>query len=701
MGTSRWRAVLLAAGVIIACAVDSLILRIAYGLDPSPPQVPSISGTSKLPVPSNRDQFRATQTIRGLFHTEYADHASAAKASLAAKLLSQGLATDGDLVLRFVSFTEARDLSASAGNLAIALSAIDSLDREFLVDAQAMRVAAFLQTVPVTSPEGCPGAIELGFPILDRSLGSEDFAGANRLLAALETLGNTSKQLPLVARVRARRLEMSDLQRDATSYRQAKEILRKTPADEAANSIVGRHLALVKGNFDEALPYLAKGSDPSLKALAVREAAKPAAPLELTGIADAWWDLGSRLSGLAEDSAHKHAVLFYTRARPALVGADLARVDSRIQGAPVLAAGTPVPAAPVPGTTPPRVVTPGAGNATSTHTFDLQDGPPGFVQFTADSKYVLCSGKPGTFVWEVETGKLVHSWKGSFGQALPDSRRAVVNPQDKWSVVDLQTGKEEAHLVDGSRHAIICRGGTSLLLEHDDKDITIEIYDLHEAGMPTKFDHYFPQSDRLGLSPDGKLFVTAPVWTDFVIHAYDSATGRETWRGDAKGGSEKLFFSRDGKFLVRRPHGPEIFVHDAQTGHILVECACSKWTHDAAIASNGRFIVAGFAEPSEGIRLFDLSAADKGKLKSVIWPADTFGFGVNVVVLSPDDHRVLVGCKDNQLRLFDVASGRLLAHFQHDGEVTAAAFSPDGLSAVSGDEKAVHIWHLPDPGAKK
>jgi WD40 repeat protein len=97
----------------------------------------------------------------------------------------------------------------------------------------------------------------------------------------------------------------------------------------------------------------------------------------------------------------------------------------------------------------------------------------------------------------------------------------------------------------------------------------------------------------------------------------------------------------------------------------------------------------------------DQEAAEKGKVKPVNWPADTSGFGVNLVVPSPDDHRLLVGCKDNQLRLFAIASGRLLAHFDDDGEVTAAAFSPDGLLAVSGDEKAVHIWRLPEPGTTR
>jgi WD40 repeat protein len=68
-------------------------------------------------------------------------------------------------------------------------------------------------------------------------------------------------------------------------------------------------------------------------------------------------------------------------------------------------------------------------------------------------------------------------------------------------------------------------------------------------------------------------------------------------------------------------------------------------------------------------------------------------------VFSTDGRRILSGSWDQTMRLWDVAGGQLLHHFQLPGYVYAVALSPDGRRALAGVGDAVYLLG-PDPKYK-
>ncbi len=66
------------------------------------------------------------------------------------------------------------------------------------------------------------------------------------------------------------------------------------------------------------------------------------------------------------------------------------------------------------------------------------------------------------------------------------------------------------------------------------------------------------------------------------------------------------------------------------------------------------------------------------------------------MAFSPDSRLLLTAAKGKVVRLWDVATGRLLHTFDFDvGEVTGVAFAPDGMTAaVGGTNGKVVIWDV-------
>ncbi len=69
---------------------------------------------------------------------------------------------------------------------------------------------------------------------------------------------------------------------------------------------------------------------------------------------------------------------------------------------------------------------------------------------------------------------------------------------------------------------------------------------------------------------------------------------------------------------------------------------------------------------------------------------------VDAVAFSPDGRYALSGSNDKTLKLWEVATGRLIRTFEgHKGNVRSVAFSPDGRNALSGSwDETLKLWDV-------
>jgi hypothetical protein len=303
------------------------------------------------PVPPAAQLTRAEATVKKLFRDEYERRTPADRQALARKLLSEGEATPNDAAARYVCYREAQGLATQGGDLPTAFMAANAMAKDFAIDpreVQKMKVATYVAVAKqVETPEANAAFAEVGLNLLSHMLAMENFDDVDRLLSIVEAAANKTKQLALVTRVQSSRDQAAELRRDAQKAALAAETLKKTPADPEANLALGRHLAFVKGYWDDALPLLVKSSDPTLKNLAQKELAKPADAKSLVQLADGWWDVSEKQTGLSQTNLRRHAQEEYQRAFPSLTGLEAARVATRLPAeAPSIAAIAAPPEAP-------------------------------------------------------------------------------------------------------------------------------------------------------------------------------------------------------------------------------------------------------------------------------------------------------------------------------------------------------------------
>lgn len=306
----------------------------------------ALAGTTSValgrdPPPSPADRATSLALIKTLFKIEYAKTAPADRVALARRLLEEARQTRDDRTARYVLLDQATDLARNAGATLLALQAIDLQAQETLLDPLPAKVL-ILQRTQVSAGVGNTADQEVivrtCLPLVEETLAADDFAHGRELLAVAQAAAGAAQKVDLAPQVARQVADFQNLAAEFTQVQIAQEKLKTTPDDPALNLTLGKYYGLSKGQWDYALNYLAKGTDPVLKNLAEKELSTPGHPAKPDGlaqlqIADAWWELGTGESfqGRAKANVLAHARLWYQAASTSISGLTLTRIQERIK----------------------------------------------------------------------------------------------------------------------------------------------------------------------------------------------------------------------------------------------------------------------------------------------------------------------------------------------------------------------------------
>jgi hypothetical protein len=275
------------------------------------------------------EQARSRGLLKDAFAGQLKDRSIAGRRKLAQALLDEVPKTADNPSDEYVLLGGAIEASKDAGALALCSQAADTMAAQYDVDGLSIKTDAALKMdlrgdSPATAAENVRVALEL----TDSLLAAEDFPAAAKILATARRAATGDPALISAVQKRMQVVESARAAHDRLAV--SLEKLKTSPNDPAANLAVGIYLCFNRGDWEQGLGLLAKGSDANFKKLAMLELSRPKTNEELIRLADRWWEIGAVQPDMIRSAIHRHAASIYKTASEGVTGLERKVLDRRI-----------------------------------------------------------------------------------------------------------------------------------------------------------------------------------------------------------------------------------------------------------------------------------------------------------------------------------------------------------------------------------
>lgn len=203
----------------------------------------------------------------------------------------------------------------------------------------------------------------------------------------------------------------------------------------------------------------------------------------------------------------------------------------------------------------------------------------------------------------------------------------------------------------------------------------------------------------LAFSPDSKSVATLS-YGDGLVLVWDVRTGRRLLALEGLSSSpNSIAWSPDGA-RIAGSDSQKIIIWNARTGQKLAEQVTKALNNDLAFTADGGALFASGAQevydtPNDGwvTWQFDPVNASTARKVTLIGPRT---HGLNDTDYSRDGRMAVTGGDKpgQELRFWDLASGRAVQVIRAPGEAVAVRFSPDGGRVVTGGQNGIGVWDV-------
>ncbi len=269
------------------------------------------------------------------------------------------------------------------------------------------------------------------------------------------------------------------------------------------------------------------------------------------------------------------------------------------------------------------------------------------------------------------------------------NRLAQGFPGGAIRLVDPLTG-QEVRVLQGHTGGVyaVAFSPDGRILASGSNDNTVRLWDLAGTRDPRVLRGHTGGVWSVAYAPDGKTIASGA--SDGSVRLWDVATGRSlrTLTGHA-GSVRSVAFSPDGKLVASGGDDRSVNVWDVSTGR-------AKYTlteHGAAVRSvafspDGKLLASVGLDGK--VLLWDVAS---GKLARTL---ATRTVGLRAVAFAPDGRSVAAATATGVVVVWDLATAKEQEVFEgHTAQINALVYAPDGRTLASGGaDKVVRLWDV-------